>query len=139
MRIAAQPDPTFLRNALRANATFSGLSGALLIAAGEPLGRFLGVTSIYLVGTGVNLLAFAAALAHFAGRPTLSRPIALAIVAADLGWIVAAGLLIPFGVFTPHGAIAALAVSGVVLCFAALQWVGLRRLGAAPLAPGSRS
>jgi len=139
MTFASLPDPTLLRSSLRANAAFSALSGAIFIGAGEPLGGFLGVAAKFLVGTGVSLLAFAAALVLFARSPMLSPAIARVFLAADLGWTVATGLLISLGIFTPHGAIAALAVSGAVMCFAVLQWVGIRRLGPAPLAVRTQS
>ena len=126
---AAPPDgASFLRNSLRANATFSALSGALFTLVGAEIARFLGLAPMLVVATGVNLLGFAAALWYFAGRPVLSRPIALLIVAADLLWVVGTVVLVRLEVFRGDGALAALGVSAVVLLFALLQFIGTRQL-----------
>ena len=125
----ALPDgASFLRSSLRANATFSALSGTLFTVAGAEIARFLSVAPMLVVLTGVNLLGFAAALWYFAGRPALSRPIALLIVAADLLWVVGTVALVRLEVFHGNGAIAALGVSAVVLLFALLQFIGTRQL-----------
>ena len=132
MMPALRDDSLFLRGSLRANAAFSALSGALFTLAGAPLGRFLGVDALLVGAVGVNLLGFAAALVYFAGRPVLSRAIAMLIVTADLLWVVGTFALVRSAVFTAAGAVAALAVSGVVLLFAILQSIGTRRLGHHP-------
>lgn len=119
----------FLRTSLRANAAFSMLSGGAFALAGSAVASFLGVSPPILVtGVGVNLLAFAGALLFLASRPRIAPRLALAIIAADMAWVVGTLALVLGDVFTTAGAAAALVVGNVVLLFAILQWIGVRRM-----------
>ncbi len=129
------PDPSgLLRASLRGNAAFSTLSGLAFVAAGEAIGRALGLALPgLLVLVGANLLAFAAALLWVASRPLPPRGLVLTIVALDLGWVLLTAVLILADAFHRAGALAALGVANVVLVFAILQALGLRRQTAAAL------
>ena len=118
-----------LRRSLRANGVFSATSGLLFTLAGGPLAGFLGVAPAWLVTVvGLNLLGFAAALFFLASRPAIPPALATTVVALDLGWVLGTIALVYADVFTRGGAAAALLVANVVLVFAVLQGIGVRRL-----------
>lgn len=118
-----------LRISLRANAAFSALSGAAFSLMGPSIATFLGIDPPLLVTVvGLNLLGFAALLLFVASRPVVSAPIANAIILADLAWVGGTLILVLADVFTPGGAIAALFVANIVLAFAVVQFIGVRRL-----------
>ncbi len=133
----SSPDPTrFLRRSLRANAIFSALSGAVFTLAGSRLAAFLGVEPPLLVtGVGVNLLGFAAALFFLASRAHLSATLPMIVVGLDGVWVLGTVALVYGDVLTRGGTTAALGIANVVLVFAVLQAIGVRRLGGAPVAP----
>jgi hypothetical protein len=126
----------FLRNSLRANAAFSLVSGLGFALAGGAVASFLGVAPAGLVtSTGFPLLAFGAAVLWVASRPQVSVPLARVIIGLDVAWVVGTILLVFADAFTRAGALASLVVADVVLVFAVLQWVGVRRVRRAS-APG---
>ena len=120
-----------LRRVLRLNAGFSAVTGAVGLAAGGWAGRELGIgdewtARVRLVGAG--LIGFAAVLLVVAAAP-LHRmaPAALAVVAGDLGWVVATVVLVAAGAFSPSGAIIASVLGVIVLDFAIVQFRARRR------------
>lgn len=118
----------FLRASLRANAGFSILSGFAFAAASGAIAAFLGdVQPAVVLATGVQLLAFAAALLWLASRPTISLPLAWLVIGADLLWVVGTAVAVAVGVFTSEGNAAAIGIANVVMLFAVLQTVGVRR------------
>jgi|GEM_PF-1309544 len=124
-----------LRNALLANAGFSTLTGAAMIAAASPLAAAFGVAEpLALTLVGANLLPFAAALVWLARRPTV--PVRLAAVASvlDFGWVAGTGLmaLLAPTVMNGTGWLAAWAVAAVVASLGAAQLAGIRRTGLPP-------
>ncbi|MDJ0787228.1 MAG: hypothetical protein QNK05_10515 [Myxococcota bacterium] len=122
-------DDRLLRNSLRANAGFSTLSGLAFCFAGAPIAGFIGVAPAALVtSVGVNLLGFAAALLWLSSRPRISLVLARIVIGLDLAWVAGTAVAIYADVFTRGGALAALAIAAVVLDFAVLQWLGVRRL-----------
>jgi hypothetical protein len=131
----SSPDPTrFLRRSLRANASFSALTGAFFTLAGSQLAAFLAVEPPLLVtAVGVNLMGFAAALFVLASRTRLSATLATIVVALDVGWVLGTVALVYGDVLSRAGATAALGIANVVLAFAVLQAIGVRRLGGAPV------
>lgn len=123
---------TLLRRALQGNAVFSTVSGILFIAAAKPVGAFLGPVPPWLmVATGVSLLLFAARLVHNSVRSMVSVTEAKAAVVMDMVWVVGSGLAVVFanglGLSRP-GTWAIVIVADVVLVFAVLQFLGVRRV-----------
>ena len=117
-----------LRLALRGNATFSTLSGTTFLAASASIAQFLGDIPASEIGSiGASLLVFAAFLVWLSLRPQISSGLVLGVIAGDLAWVVGTVFVLFAGVFTQQGAIAAIAIANVVLAFAVLQWLGLRR------------
>ena len=125
-------DPSrYLRRALRANAAFSATSGTLFALAGAPLATFLGVAPPLLVTSiGMNLWGFAAMLLWLASRSPIPAGLARIAVGADLAWVVGTAILVFADVLTVGGTLATLAVANVVLIFAVLQAIGIRRQSA---------
>ena len=120
-----------LRYSLRANAAFSTLSGILFAAKGARIATFLGgVTAADVTSVGVSLLAFAAGLLWLSRQAPIPEGLVRAVIAADLAWVVGTGAAVAAGVFSGPGNTAALLVADVVLVFAVLQGLGLRRVHA---------
>lgn len=118
-----------LRVSLLSNAVFSGLSGVCFIAAAGPLSSLIGLPfPAILTGIGVALLAFAAGLAWNARRPVVNRAEAWLAVLLDLAWVAGSGVVIAVDVLTTTGNWAVALVADVVLAFAILQFLGLRKL-----------
>lgn len=119
--------PHLLIRTLEANAVFSALSGAVLIALAVVGTDALGVPPSVLGLVGSALLPFAWFVRHTARRP---QPILVRlIIGGDVSWVVAAAvILIGFpGTLSPMGSIFLALASLVVADFAVMQLVGSRR------------
>ena len=81
-----------------------------------------------LTSLGLQLLGFATLLVWLASRPTIRPALALAVVAADVLWVVGTVPLLVAGILTPLGSWTAFAIANVVALFAALQYLGVRRM-----------
>lgn len=120
---------TFLRRSLQLDGIASGLCGALLLVAAQPIAALVGLTAPGIArAVGALLLVYAAALVWNARRASLSRGEALLAVALNTGWVAGSVLVIMLGPLTPVGTWAVAAVAAAVLVFAVLEIVGLRRL-----------
>ena len=118
-----------LRFALRLDAAGSGALGLLGLAAAAPLADLLGAPAAGIIGTGVFLVGYAAALLVLARQPTIPRPGAWAVVVGNAVWVLCSVGAVVAGreTFTPLGVGVVLAQAAAVLVFADLQWLGLRR------------
>jgi hypothetical protein len=118
-----------LRNALMGNALFSTLSGlAILFAQGRVL-RILGLSgSVNLLILGVGLIVFAATLLVNARRQQVKRSDAWVAVSMDLAWVVGSCVLIFIVPFSTEGKWVVGVIAELVLVFAVLQFVGIRRI-----------
>ena len=125
----------FLRKSLRANATFSALSGLVFAIASGPVAVFLGnVPPSLVLLVGVQLLFFAGVLVWLSSRSEIPPSWAVSVVVADLLWVVATIIVVYAELFTRGGAALATALAAVVLVMALLQSIGVRRLGTARVA-----
>ena len=128
---SSSSDPSrLLRITLRANAAFSLLCGGFMLAAdglvAAILGAYTALGPIHFVGA--NLVVFSAMLLWLASREAISPKLALGVVAADGLWVVGSWIAIALGVVTGQGMWAVAIVADVVLLFAVLQYLGVRRL-----------
>ena len=105
-----------LRMSLAGNAGFSVLSG-LVFALGSSA-----------VASAIGLLGFAASIGWLASRPTIFLPVAMTLVWCELAWVAGTIPVVMAGVLSGTGNIAAVAVAAVVLSFALLQYLGIRRV-----------
>lgn len=127
--IIATERTSLLRVALKLDAIVTGANGAAYLIAAGPLSDLLGLSPALLRGTGAFLLAFAAAVWITATRPTILRPAAYAIVAANALWAIGSVVAAIAGMGTPEtvGTIWIVLQAIVVAGFAELQLAGLRR------------
>jgi O-antigen/teichoic acid export membrane protein len=124
-----EPDPShFLRVSLRGNALFSTISGLTFAVANSAIAKFLGdLPAMLVASTGAQLLLFAGVLVWLASREQISKPLVIAVIVADLLWVVGTVVVVYLDALTRGGAIAAVIVADVVLLLAVLQSIGLRR------------
>lgn len=119
-----------LRTTLTANAAFSGLAGLVTAALSGVLAEPLGIPRAVLVVVGLGLVPYALMLRRFAADTALGPAQARIAIGADLAWVVASIAVLavsPASLTTlGHWVIGVVALG--VGDFAALQWVGMRRL-----------
>jgi len=124
-----------LRNSLRANGAFSTLSGLAFLLGAGPVAEAIGLGDARVLAVlGVNLLGFAALLFWLAARKSLPLPAAVAVVWMDLAWVVGTVPVVMLDLLNRTGAISAVAIADVVLLFAVLQYLGIRRIRGSALA-----
>jgi hypothetical protein len=120
---------SMLRKALVVNALFSTISGLTILFAQRWVLGILGLpTSINLAILGVALIFFAATLVINARKTKLKTADAWVAVLMDLAWVVGSFVLVFVVPFSTGGKWVVGGVSEVVLLFAVLQFVGLRRI-----------
>jgi hypothetical protein len=118
-----------LRNALRLDASVSAGAGVAYVAAVGPLSSWLGLPEALLLGAGVLLVAWGAALAYLASQPSVAPAAVWTVIALNAAWVADSILLLAVDGFSPSLAgqlVVAFQAAGV-LGFAALQYAGLRR------------
>jgi len=121
--------PRFLPNVMWADAASCAATGALQLAFTGALERLTGLPAPLLLGTGVFLLAYAAAAAFMASRRTPPRTLIGLVVVGNFGWALGCIALLMSGVFaiSALGTAWVLAQALCVVVLAELQWTGLRR------------
>ena len=129
-----QEKELLLRKALKGNALFSGLSGIGILIANAELSRLLGFPSrVPLVIVAVALLGFALLLATNASRESLRLADAWTAVLMDLAWVVGSYVLLFIAPFSKPGRWIVAIVAELVLLFAIVQWLGIRKIGKAEI------
>lgn len=124
-------EANLLRGALRSNAIFSAVSGIVMVLGAGPMTTFLGIAEagpLRLIGAG--LFIWAAFAVYVAAQRPPSRGLVWLIIGGDLLWVVGSVLLIaldPLALTTGGKWLVAL-LADIVLLFAIVQFVGLRRL-----------
>jgi hypothetical protein len=119
----------FLRKALLGNAFFSTLSGLTILFAQGWVLQILGLSSsVNLLILGVGLIVFAVTLVINARKQQVKKSDAWIAVLMDLAWVVGSYVLIFLAPFSPKGKWVVGIVAELVLLFAMLQFVGIRRI-----------
>ena len=119
----------FLRKALMGNALFSTLSGLTILFAQGWVLRILGLASnVNLLILGVGLIVFAVTLVVNARRQQVKRSDAWIAVLMDVAWVLGSYILIFIVPFSTEGKWVVGVVAELVLVFAVLQFVGIRRI-----------
>ena len=119
----------FLRRSLQLDGVASGLCGAVLLFAAQPISTLFGLsTSGVARVVGGLLLVYAAALLWNASRLTVSRGETLLAVVLNAAWVLGSLVVVVDGPLTLIGSAAVAAVAAAVLGFAVLEVLGLRRL-----------
>jgi uncharacterized membrane protein HdeD (DUF308 family) len=118
-----------LRKALLGNALFSTLSGLTLLFVPRWVLRILGLSNhVSLVIVGVALLLFAATLIVNARRRVVKMSDAWTAVFMDVAWVLASYILIFVIPFSTSGKWVVGVVAELVLFFAVMQFLGIRRI-----------
>jgi hypothetical protein len=118
-----------LKKALTGNALFSVFSGVAILRANRWLVKFLGLSDqVSLTILGVSLIVFATILWLNARRPRIRIVDAWVAVIMDGAWVAGSYVLIFLVPFSVVGKWVIGLVAEVVLAFAILQWVGIRRV-----------
>ena len=125
---------TFLKRALYANAIFSGISGLDFIIFNNQITNFLGWSTNWLIPViGAGLILFAIFTVMVARADTPNPALVQTIIASDVAWIILSCVVI----FLPATNLLALTTPGkwavailadIILVFAILQFIGLRRI-----------
>jgi hypothetical protein len=135
MENASKERQQLLRTALLANALFSTISGLALVIAGREIVRLLGLPeAVSLVPLGISLLVFAAVLVLFAKKKSIKLLDAWIAVVMDAAWVIGSYPLLLVAPFSTSGKWIVGIVAEVVMVFALLQWLGIRRIKRASLA-----
>jgi len=133
MKQSGDTSQGLLKNALAGNAVFSVASGLVILFANRWLVKFLGLPNkVSLAVLGVSLIVYAALLWLNARRPKVRMPDAWVAIMMDVAWVVgsyAVILLVPFSV---RGKWMIALVAELVLVFAVLQWLGIRKIRKSP-------
>ena len=125
-----------LRMALLGNAIFSTMSGLTLLAAEKPVVQILGLPGgTQLFSLGVGLLVFALILILFARKAPIKPSNAWIVVILDVAWIIGSYLLLFVAPLSTSGKWVVGVVAEVVLIFALVQWLGIRRIQKGNAAP----
>jgi hypothetical protein len=121
-----------LRNALRANAVFSAISGLIIVFAHDQVLQWLGLSDISIVALGIGLMVFSAYLFWMSSRQALQRDLVTGVIAGDWAWVAASVALLVFkgGMFSTLGLFLVIDVAVVVMIFAIMQQRGLARISA---------
>ena len=118
-----------LKKALASNAVFSVVSGVVILSANRWLVKFLGLPEkVSLAILGVSLIVYAAILWFNARRPKIKITDAWVAVIMDVIWVVGSYALIFVVPFSVGGKWVVALVAELVLAFAILQWLGIRRV-----------
>jgi hypothetical protein len=129
MNSACEEPTCLLRKALLGNALFSALSGLTLLFAQKSVLRILGLFNrVSLVVLGVGLIIFAATLVVNARRQRVKTSDAWVAVLMDVAWVLASYVLIFVLPFRMEGKWVIGVVAELVLLFAILQFMGIRRI-----------
>lgn len=121
----------FLRQALRGNALFSGISGLTSLLAANSLSRFTGIEQTAVFPTlALILLPYGLLLFWATGQPVLNRKLAQTAVALDILWVLGSIVLLLSDSLplTLAGKWTIALLAEAVATFAILQTIGLRRL-----------
>lgn len=118
-----------LKMALLANASFSTISGLVLFFAQRGVVRLLGLPeTINLISLGISLLVFAAILMIFARKKPIKLLDAWIAVILDAVWVIGSYPLLFMVSFSTSGKWVVGIVAEVVMVFALMQWLGIRRI-----------
>lgn len=120
--------PRFLPRVMWVDAASCAATGALQVGFTDALARLTGLPAGLLVGTGLFMLAYAAAVAAMARAATPPRTLIGLVVAGNLSWAAACAALLASGLFpvTALGMAWVIMQAVAVALLAEAQWMGLR-------------
>ncbi len=122
---------SLLKNALYGNSAFSFTSGLAFILFSKAIAGFLGLSASWIIlALGAGLILYGWQIFSAAKAEPINRSVATLAVYADLFWVLLSAVLIFVNLvpFTTAGKWAIAIIADIVLVFAILQFVGLRRV-----------
>ena len=122
---------SLLKNTLFGNSAFSFISGIAFLLFSKAIAGFLGLSASWIIlALGVGLIVYGIEIYLAARAESVNTGIAKFAVYADLAWVLGSAVLIFANLvpFTTAGKWAIAIIADIVLIFAILQYVGLRRL-----------
>ena len=122
---------TLLRRAIQADGVFTLLGGLLLTIDAESIAALIGLPSSWILTVlGLFCVGYSALLFLAARRSPIDRGQALGFILADVAWVVASAAVLLGGwvPLTTAGIWSVLIVADIVAVFAAVTYVGWRRL-----------
>ncbi|HAV78130.1 MAG TPA: hypothetical protein DCX53_12345 [Anaerolineae bacterium] len=122
---------SLLRIALYGNSIFSFASGLAFVLFSEAIASFLGISASWIIFViGAGLLLYGYQLYSSSKSEPVNMAFANIAVYADLVWVLGSAILIFTNLvnFTSPGKWGIAIIADIVLVFAILQYVGLRRI-----------
>jgi hypothetical protein len=119
-----------LRGSLLADGLVSGAMGLLLLAGGGLLAGLLGLPEPLLLGAGLVLLPFAAAVLWLGREPLANLAGVKAVIGVNIAWVASSVLILVAGWIAPSGLGIAFVVAQAlaVAVLGELQYLGWRRV-----------
>jgi hypothetical protein len=118
-----------LKKALTGNAVFSVVSGVAILFANRWLVKFLGLPdNVSLALLGISLIVYAMLLWLNARKAKIKIAGAWVAIVMDVVWVIGSYALIVVVPFSIGGKWVVALVTELVLAFAVLQWMGVRRI-----------
>ncbi|MFE6915421.1 hypothetical protein [Streptomyces rubiginosohelvolus] len=120
----------FARLALKLDAVATGLNGIAYLALATVLDSFFGVPTAVQYPVGAFLLLYAVGVLAIGTRKEISRTGLMAVIVANMLWVVLSLVVVVSGALSPTGVGAVWIVlqSLTVGGFAVLQCIGLKRM-----------
>ncbi|MDX1413049.1 MAG: hypothetical protein R3293_02600 [Candidatus Promineifilaceae bacterium] len=126
----AKKQSNLLKNALRGNALFSGLSGIVALLGSQYLAEFTGLgSSMLFTILGIVLILYGIDLWWVSSREQIDHRFAWAAIILDVLWVAgsAAILLSGWPALSVAGRWTVFIIAELVALFAVIQFIGLRR------------
>jgi len=118
-----------LKKALTGNAVFTVVSGLAILFANRWLVKFLGLPDkVSLAILGVSLIVYAAILWLNARRPKIKITDAWIAVILDAVWVIGSYVMIFVAPFSVNGKWVVALLAELLMAFAILQWLGIRKI-----------
>lgn len=124
---------TFLSRALLADAVFSGVAAVALTFGAGALAPLLNLPETLLRESGLFLIAYTALVGWLATRSSVMKALVLFVIVGNAAWTLGSIALLLSGAVSPNllGQVFIVAQAIATGVFAELQYIGLRRSGAA--------
>lgn len=131
MATITKTQSSLLRNALRGNGIFSAASGLIMAVGAGILVQFLGAgTTLFYIVVGIGLLFHAGTLFFNTRTEGINSAFAWYAIIGDVVWVIGTAVILLTDAFnlSPEGKWTLLIIGDIVLTFAIVQYVGLRRM-----------
>jgi len=122
---------SLLRKALIGNSIFCTTSGLIFTMFSNSISAFLGIqASVVILILGIVLFLYGVEVFIFARKESINEPFARFVIGADIAWVIGSVVLIFTNliVFATPGKWGIAIIADIVLVFAIVQFVGLRRM-----------